>query len=1006
MFEQPNFWASWPKKQKFPTILLMVLLFCSLIVLIISYYAGSSFVIDWDIKTISDPLRVLYDKFYSGLYEFSIYADNYLINKSIQPGNLHLNTFISYVFLIIFFLAVIFLYALATTLSRFYFILSSVFLAGILLTYRFENLILFGFYGKESFGVILLLFFAPGYYLHAFKENISISHRYIMFLCISALIALMIAFFSRVDDPFLYLASYQVIAPLIISVVFIVMLGFEIVKGFLLIVNRANEDNGKNNFIHFSILTIIYLLVLALIFLYKEGYISFKIIFIDAVWILIAAILFGLWGFKNKEEVYAYLFSFRPKGAYVYLVLAFICVTSFAFFFATANDPYVEILEQSVLITQLSFGLLFFVYITANFFPVMMEGHPVDKILYKPTFMPYFSAKLASIIGVIALFFLIKMAPYYQAYAGYYISLAQLFRYQKNTLLAEEYFKLSNIYGRQTHMGNYALAQIEGDKGNIAEKEMYLANAINVNPTEFAYAQFANMYNRRDKYFDEVFVLKNGVNEFPESGPLNNNLGLALSKTNIIDTALFYLEKAEKKKFTKNAALANVFSIYATKQIPISQDSLAGLFEGEHDRSILNNLMVIANSHGWKLPKNGTLKFEPGVNVNDLIYDFNYLFQYPDMADSASWKAVRQFYDTTNTTIFREELDYSFALAYAKTGHSISAFRILNALSYSDNYGYSKYDILMAQLYMLYGAPQSAIEYYDKTVKFYTTEMQVQYAVALMDAHKLTEAEDYLTSLNVSGNKIPQIVQDLLHIMTIETIDEVLNLNDFDKYNFLKYRGSELSRIQHEGIIISMEEEGYQYAAYVDYLQRLTEENDYEEFKKMAEKIPLGDIQSPHIRNQYLKLLASYYTLFGEYTEVNRFLAQIEKDKKQLGAYYDLVLAKKLEKDGDINRAEKLYNELASYDAFCETCILQSAEFFSDMKTDKLKAYNILLGAVQVNEYSFKLNKAYIRSSIKMGLDSYADDVLAKLSGNIDKEQLNELEKFTAELKQESRVEW
>ncbi|GEM_PF-2630328 len=1006
MFDKLDFWATWPKRQKYSLFFLLAVLVVSIFYLFISYYSGGAFVLDWETQTISTPIRILYDRYYSGLFEFPIFADNQVMNKILVPGELSYNTLASYAFLLVFFAAVLFLYALATTLSRFYFIIASVFFALILVSFRFENLLIFGFYGKEAYAGILLLFFGSAYYLHSFREEVGIAHRYITFLCIGFLVALLIVFFSQVESPFLYLITYNIVSPLIFSVIFILMLGFEVVRGFLQIISQTGSGEGKNNLFHFMFISIIYLLVLVFIFLYNQNYISWKLIFVDAVWILLVAAIFGFWGFRNKEEIYSYLFQFRPVGAYVYLTLAIICFSSFAFFFVTANDPYVEILEDVVIMSQLSFGFLFFIYVIANFFPAMMEGHPVHKVIYNPKFMPYFSAKMGAFVGFAALFFVMNMAPYYRAFSGYYISLAQLFKLEGKNLLAEEYFKLSNVYGQQTHMGNYALAEVAENNGDNLERDKYLARAINVHPTEFAYAKFANTYYNKSKYFDEVFTLKNGVNQFPESGPLNNNLGFALSRTSIVDTALFYLDKASMKGISKIPAQTNTLAIYASKRLPVKRDSLVQFINEEADIGILNNLMVISNFNQWKTNIDMDVNFEVGISMDDLIFNYNLLFHDPLKADSTAWKDFRDFYQKAAITSFQTEMDYAFALAYAKSNRSIAALRILKPLSDRDNFGYSKYDILLAQIYMKFGSPKQAVEKFDQTARFYGFEMSIQHALALMEAEKFEEAESVLKGWEESDQEVPDIVHELLALLRIKTIDEILNLNDYSKYNYQRYRGTQLSLNQHEGIIISMEDEGFQYAAYVDLLKRLIKEENYPEARDIIQKINPNSFINPHLRIRYLQLLARYYLYEDHYENMEQFLERYEGDKNELGAVYNLLMAQKLEKDGAYDRAKVVYDELGTYDAFCEECIINSANFFAEMRSDELKGYNILLSAIEINPYSLKLNKAYAQSAIGLGLENYAIDVLAKMSEVLDGDDYQKFEEFVYTTIDKNRSEW
>ncbi len=999
MFENLNFWANWSKKQKSTLTLFFVLALLSIVALIIAYYSGGSFIISWEDYNTTKPVRILFDKFQSGLYEFSIFADQYVITRTQVPGDSHINTTYAYMFLGLFTMLIVFLYAIATSLSRFYFVLSSVFFALILLMFRFENLQVFGFYGKEVYAGILVLFFGIAYYMHAIQIGFSLFVRFIVLFVITIGVCLVLNFFSQVENPFLYISSYLVVAPLILSVIFILLLGFEIVRGFFLVVSQSEVVEGRNSFVHFAIITIFYLGVLTLIFLHKHHYIEWKIVFLDAVWILVAASAIGFWGFRKKEEFFEHIFPFKPFGAYIYIILAIICFSSYAYFFTTANDPFIDIIDDAILITQMSYGLLFLVYIIANFLPAMAEGHAVHKVLYKPKFMPYFSAKLAALVGVVALFFVIKMAPYYQAYAGYYISLAQLFKAENEHVIASEYFRSANVYGRQTHFGNYGLAEIAESNNNYYNRDRYLAIAINTHPTDYVYAKFAHGYQMAKKPFDEVFTLKNGVNQFPDSGPLHNNLGLSFSAINIIDTSVYHLRQALSKNVSEEAASINLPAVLAKSEHELNWDSLENVHTNASNIAVKNNISVLFKKNNHSFPLSEEIVFNASASIDQLVYNYTLLFENPLLADSASWNAYKNYYEESGSINFSENLEYAFAHAFAKSGKSIAALRILRSLNSEDAFGYSEYDLLIAQILMKYGAAEMAIPYFEKTLRFYDAQFAIQYAIALMESQQFEKAASFLEQLSKEGNP-PQIISDLLSVTNIHSIDEIVEKQDVEKYNYLYYRGKPLSPTQFEGVIISMEEEGYKYAAYIHLINLLLDLKDYKAIEDILAKINVDGISTQHLKISLLKSLIRYYWNTDQHIELETIIDKYEANRLELGAYYLLASLSK-----ETENQEGIFEELGSYDAFCEEGILASAKYFTDNK-EEIKAYNILLDAIEWNQYSIPLNKAYIKSAIYMGLDSYADDVIERLDGKINPLKLQELQEYAIDIKEEIESEW
>ena len=259
-------------------------------------------------------------------------------------------------------------------------------------------------------------------------------------------------------------------------------------------------------------------------------------------------------------------------------------------FYSSANDAYVDVTEDIILFSQMAFGIIFLVYVIANFLPAMVKGLSVSKILFKPLNMPYFTARLASIIGTLGFVILTHLMAYYESYAGYFIGVADYFELQENHLLSKQYYELSNIYGRQNNRANMSLAKLSAKEDNRLDMQNFLALSINRNPTEFAYADLGESFIANNRYFDALFTLENGVDEFPYSGYLANNLGVHLSKSEIIDSAYFYLATANKGG-SKNNARVNLLALYALKEIKIPEDSITYLLSEEYNNATKSNLI-------------------------------------------------------------------------------------------------------------------------------------------------------------------------------------------------------------------------------------------------------------------------------------------------------------------------------------------------------------------------------------------------------------------------------
>src|SRR5690606_11431264 len=111
------------------------------------------------------------------------------------------------------------------------------------------------------------------------------------------------------------------------------------------------------------------------------------------------------------------------------------------YFFATSNDPAIEAFEDIILFTHLGYGVVFFIYVLANFFTLLYQNQRVFKVVYKPTRMPYFTAQLAGFIAALAFFFQSGQASLKQARSGFYNAKADYFYHTGAKELAKQYYR-------------------------------------------------------------------------------------------------------------------------------------------------------------------------------------------------------------------------------------------------------------------------------------------------------------------------------------------------------------------------------------------------------------------------------------------------------------------------------------------------------------------------------------------------------------------------------------
>jgi hypothetical protein len=86
------------------------------------------------------------------------------------------------------------------------------------------------------------------------------------------------------------------------------------------------------------------------------------------------------------------------------------------------------------------------------------------------------------------------------------------------------------------------------------------------------------------------------------------------------------------------------------------------------------------------------------------------------------------------------------------------------------------------------------------------------------------------------------------------------------------------------------------------------------------------------------------------------------------------------ESSGDSTVAEKSFKILGTYNPYFEEGIIAAANFYRHQSDDRLKPYTILAEAIQVNNNSIRLLKAYVAEASRQGFDEYASSAAQRLS--------------------------
>jgi hypothetical protein len=418
----------------------------------------------------------------------------------------------------------------------------------------------------------------------------------------------------------------------------------------------------------------------------------------------------GIWGFRRRADSTQGLIPFRSTGFWLYLGLFIIAVSFSGFVAATANDPVLEALEDVVVQGQLAMGVLFLFYVLVNFYEVFQQKLAVYKVLYKPLRFGLTQTRLFGFAGVVILFSIQKLLPVNQAIAGYFNGLGDLHARTQEFALAEQYYKLALQQEFQNHKSNYSLASLALKQGDRNAAAYYFRQALLKNPSPQAYAGLGGILVEENLFFDAVYSLQEGIRRFPRSGELLNNLGMLYSKTNVADSAYYYLDRAKASSSRPEIPATNLLAIFAKSTDSGLLDSLASGSEKHSYLSWQANWLAVQNLRQNFSKEAFNASAVPGDSLLS-VSAFAYLLNYATNQarnDSTPAKLLPQL--AVKNPVLSQEL--SFAALYPEfySGNKLKALEILSSWSAEDGSKSDLYNKILGHWLLQLGLYDKAIE--------------------------------------------------------------------------------------------------------------------------------------------------------------------------------------------------------------------------------------------------------------------------------------------------------
>ncbi|MBE9465866.1 tetratricopeptide repeat protein [Dyadobacter subterraneus] len=621
------FWRVWSSSERRISIAAFVTIILSLLFFIVKGIDPLANVIRWDVLSELSDISTVVDILKFDQWQYGISGPSSLITEQFVASTMQTDFLTIKIFWGLIIVGLSFILASLTTMPRFWYLAGMVTFIVLLASARLETLGIFGEGSRGFFILSVALYAGLSYYFHAFRPDFGIGIRILGLLSISLILLLIVAFVSPVSFPALTAASYSMPIWLLISILFLLISATEIIAGLVWLSTSGQVKAGKSGFTNFLVITILYLVSLILLYLKNTRQIDWDLTLLSPVYLAIAAGILGIWGFKKRADSASSILSFRSTGFWLYTGMFIVTGALAGYAAGSANDPLLEVLEDVVVNGQLAMGIVFLFYIIINFYAVFKQNLAVHKVLYKPMRFGLTQTRLFGFAGVVILFSIQRLLPVHQGIAAYFNGLGDLYSNTREYPLAEQYYKMALQQEFQNHKSNYALASLALNQGDQVAASYYFRQALLKNPSPQAYAGLIGVLMQESLFFDAIFSLQEGLRTFPESGELLNNLGMLYAKTNVADSAHYYLDKAEKTSKKPEVPATNLLAIWARSTDSGLLDSLANNSKSQKYLSWEANWLAIQNlrqNFSKQDFNKDVIKPDSTLSVSGLAYLVNY----------------------------------------------------------------------------------------------------------------------------------------------------------------------------------------------------------------------------------------------------------------------------------------------------------------------------------------------------------------------------------------------
>ncbi|GAB3333610.1 hypothetical protein GCM10027299_41320 [Larkinella ripae] len=977
------FWKNWRTGHQTAYWTGLVLFITAIAGMVWAWMQGLQNVVRWDVLSELTELPASIGAFTDGLFDYSVTGKSYLVTEQFVASAMQINVLAARLVTLGVCVGLAFVVAALTRLPRWYYLVGMGAVIVLLATFRLEVLQFPGFLGtafggRLPFVVIALVVGVVSYYFHAFRLEISLPVRLLVFAGLVLLGWLAIDQLAGQPVPALAFVGHALPGLLVVSLAFIFWISAEIMAALVYVtsVARTNRSDGSgrplglNNFLLISLL---YLANLLLIWLSNTKVISWNPVVISPFLLFLISLILGLWGFRQQLRQSENFMSFHDGGAFLYLGLSLITTLTITYAFASANDPLIEALEDSIVYTHLATGLVFVLYTVFNFRPLYRQALPVYKVFYKPTRFSLWQTRLIAAVLTVVIIGVENFFPFNQATAGYFNTVGDFHAATGEVRIAEQYYTLALNSEFQNHKSNYAMASLALGQGDKATAAYYFQQALLKQPSPQAYAGLTAVLLEDNLFFEAVKMLQRGIRTFPKNGELQNNLGYLYAKTSVADSAYYYLAAASGNTAREDVPQTNLLAFWVRNPQLVSLDSLANAskpttYESyEANRAALSFFRDPVDSAAVQRPDwlDEPLTDE-GLNVGRFARLYNYAVRNRT-ADTSLVTVLKRMGEKPANQDFTDDLLFARAVTNYHTGNKRTAFELTDQLARDNQQNGSFYNSVTGLWMLEQGLNQKAAEILAQN----SDTLSVYYqALALTKAGDPLVARSLWETAGQSDAGVQALAEVLYNRREPATdlekafallYDPLLDQAGAQRALYASMRDANLKTVVASALV----------KRYLAARQQPVAQSWYEQTPQEAK---LTAYAGSALTVAYLRLRNAKGEFDQTLTDARQAVVAAFQAEK------DFLIAQAYEGKRQAAPARQFYRN-ATRSAPFEAEIVTAAAGFERRQGKTEQAYNLVLEALPLNERNPDLLKMYTLLCLDLGLTDYAEAGLARLRG-------------------------